>query len=237
MWDITSGFTQWKINSSWPSIQWQIFDWFHRPMVSYYFIKRANRPVHVLWSPLDNHVYVVNHKAEGFQGTVYADVYDFNMKKIFSAKQTVGVSPETSSEIGLEIERFTDVPEGIYFLKLRLVDDDDSLNSDNFYWIPTQDTLTGLEKLPVAAVEHSAVFRVEGDETVGTITVTNPTEQLAFFVRGILYKEADGDEVLPVFWSDNYISLLPGESQTLDVRVCTKHLTTQKPAVRFEEWK
>jgi hypothetical protein len=76
MWNITGGFTQWKLNSCWNSIQWQIFDWFLRPMVSYYFIKKANRLEHVLWSPLDDRIYVVNQKMNSFQGTVYAEVFD-----------------------------------------------------------------------------------------------------------------------------------------------------------------
>jgi hypothetical protein len=236
MWNITSGFTQWKINSGWPSIQWQIFDWFRRPMVSYYFIKRANRPVHVLWSPLDDEVFAVNHRTETFCGMVHADVYDFNMKKLFSVKQPVEISADASSAIGLKMKRYDNVPEGVYFMKLRLVDMQDAPVSDNFYWIPTHEKLTGLEKLPKVTVSQTVAFRVEGDETVGTITIANPTDQLAFFVRAILQKEGDGFEVLPVFWSDNYVNLLPGESQTLEVRISTEHLCGQKPVVRLEGW-
>jgi len=236
MWSITSGFTQWKINSGWPSIQWQIFDWFHRPMVSYYFIKKANRPVHALWSPLDDSLYVVNHKMEAFRGTVHADVYDFNMKKLFSVGQPVEISADASSSIGVKMKRYDDLPEGVYFMKLRLEDSQATPVSDNFYWIPTHEKLAGLEKLPKVTVKHTASYRTEGDETVGTVTITNPTDKLGFFVRAILQKEKDGLEVLPVFWSDNYISLLPGESQTLEVRIATKHLNGQKPAVRLEGW-
>jgi hypothetical protein len=236
MWAITSGLTQWKINSGWSSVQWQIFDYFHRPMVSYYFIKKANRPVHVLWSPLDNHLYAVNHQSEVFRGTIHADVFDFNMKKLFSVKQPVDILPDSSAAIGSEIKRYNDAPEGVYFLKLRLLNADNLPVSDNFYWIPTQETLTGLEKLPTVSLTHTAVFREEGEETVGTVTITNPTDRLAFFVRAILQKETDGLEVLPVFWSDNYISLLPGETQTLEVRVSTKHQSGQKPVVRLEGW-
>jgi exo-1,4-beta-D-glucosaminidase len=93
-----------------------------------------------------------------------------------------------------------------------------------------------LEKLTGVTLKHSEVFRTEGDETVGTITVTNSTDRLAFFVRAVLQKGAAGTEVLPVFWSDNYISLLPGETQILDVRVFTEHLSGQKPVVRLEGW-
>lgn len=234
MWNITSGFTQWKLNSGWLSVQWQIFDWFHRPMVSYYFIKKANRPVHVLWSPLDDQIYVVNHKMEDFRGTVHAELFDFNMKKLFSAKQPVEISADSSDEAGLKMECYPNVPEGIYFMKLRLVDADNSPVSDNFYWIPTNEKLTGLEKLPPVSLKHTEVFRVEGNETVGTTTITNPTDRLAFFVRAILQKGTD--EVLPVFWNDNYISLLPGETQTLEVRISTEDLSGQKPVVRLEGW-
>ena len=234
MWDITSGYTQWKINSCWPSIQWQIFDWFLRPMVSYYFIRKANRPVHVLWSPFDDQIYVVNHKTEGFQGTVHAEVFDFNMKKLFSIQQPVKISADSSSEAGLKMERYDNVPEGVYFMKLNLVDTANAPVSDNFYWIPVNEKLTGLEKLPAVTLKHTAVFREDGDETAGTVTITNPTGRLAFFVRAILQKKAE--EILPVFWSDNYISLLPGETQTLEVRVATKNLSGQKPVIRLEGW-
>ena len=234
MWDITGGLTQWKINSGWPSVQWQIFDWFHRPMVSYYYIKKANRPVHVLWSPLDDQIYVVNHKQEAFQGTVQAEVYDFNMKKLCSIQQPVAVPAETSIETGLKMERYDNMPEGVYFMKLRLVGADHSAVSDNFYWIPTNEKLTGLEKLPAVVLHHTEVFREAGDETVGTVTITNPTDRLAFFVRAILQKGKE--EVLPVFWSDNYVSLLPGETQTLEVRVSTQQFAGQKPVVRLEGW-
>jgi exo-1,4-beta-D-glucosaminidase len=234
MWDITSGFGQWKLNSGWPGVSWQVFDWFLRPMVSYYYIKKANRPLHILWSPLDDQVYVVNHKGESFQGTVHADVYDFNMKKLFSVKQPVDISAESSSEAGLKIQRYDNVAEGVYFIKLRLTDADDAPVSDNFYWVPTNEKLTGLENLPAVWLKHSGFFRVEGDETVGTVTITNPTGRLAFFVR--TKKKKGTEEVLPVFWSDNYISLLPGETQTLEVRISTKHLSGQKPVVRLEGW-
>jgi len=126
------------------------------------------------------------------------------------------------------------LPEGVYFMKLRLTDADDALVSDNFYWIPTEEKLTGLEKLPAITLKHTETFRVEGAETVGTVTITNPTAHLAFFVRAILQKGKE--EVLPVFWSDNYFSLLPGETKTLEVRVSTEQLAGQKPVVRLEGW-
>ncbi|HOM17910.1 MAG TPA: hypothetical protein PLQ00_11315, partial [Thermoguttaceae bacterium] len=52
MWDITSGFSEWKLNACWPSVEWQLYDWYLRPMVSYYAVRKACEPVHVQMEPL-----------------------------------------------------------------------------------------------------------------------------------------------------------------------------------------
>ena len=45
------------------------------------------------------------------------------------------------------------------------------------------------------------------------MTIENPSKSLAFFVRLKVEKGAKGEEILPVVWEDNYISLLPGEKR------------------------
>ncbi len=46
----------------------------------------------------------------------------------------------------------------------------------------------------------------------------NPSKSLAFFVRLKVNKGKGGDEVLPVLWEDNYVSLLPGEQREITAR-------------------
>ena len=49
-------------------------------------------------------------------------------------------------------------------------------------------------------------------EGITTVTVTNPGKALAFAVH-LKVKKAEGEEILPVLWQDNYFPLLPGESR------------------------
>ncbi len=47
------------------------------------------------------------------------------------------------------------------------------------------------------------------------VTLTNPSNQVAFFVRlQMMDKE---EEIMPAFWSGNYLTLAPGESVTVHV--------------------
>jgi len=79
-----------------------------------------------------------------------------------------------------------------------------------WYYCPTRAdaNLTSLATLPMVTVSHTDTI---GTNSVST-TLTNPSSTLAFLIR--LRVTHSGNEVLPVFWSDNYISLLPGESRT-----------------------
>jgi hypothetical protein len=43
--------------------------------------------------------------------------------------------------------------------------------------------------------------------------VRNPGANIAFMVRLRVIKGKDGEDLTPIFWSDNYFSLLPGEQK------------------------
>jgi exo-1,4-beta-D-glucosaminidase len=70
--------------------------------------------------------------------------------------------------------------------------------------------MTSLATLPMITVTHTDSV---GANAVNT-TLTNSSSSLAFLVRARVVDNA-GNELLPVWWTDNYITLLPGESRTL----------------------
>jgi exo-1,4-beta-D-glucosaminidase len=63
----------------------------------------------------------------------------------------------------------------------------------------------------------------EGGFLYQQMTVSNPGKTLAFMVYLRLMK-SDGEAVVPAFFDDNFISLLPGESRTIGVRYRTADL-------------
>jgi len=194
-----------------PGVQWQIYDWFGRPMVSYYYIKRACEPLHVQLNPLDATITVVNT--------------DLSPRRPGGPRAGVRHGDETEWEkkekIGLEADTYQDtfavpaVPDltPVYFVQLDLADAEGKPASSNFYWQGTKGhDLTPLNVLPPVTLDALHRFETRDDETIVNVRLGNPTDRLAFFIHLAVTDSPYGEEVLPVFWDDNYFSLLPGKS-------------------------
>jgi exo-1,4-beta-D-glucosaminidase len=220
LWDITSGFTQWKINSAWPDVQWQVFDWFLKPMVSYYYIKRANQPVHLQLGLIEPTVTVVNHTLAPRTGlTARARVLDPAMRVLFEKEAGADV-PANSYRDVLGLPRQADLPP-LYFVRLDLSDAAGSRVADNLYWLPAKEgqPMQALHRLPPVKLAATCRFEGQGAEKTARVRISNPTGQLAFFVQLALTRGRGGAEILPIRWEDNYFSLLPGESR--EVSACS----------------
>jgi exo-1,4-beta-D-glucosaminidase len=73
-----------------------------------------------------------------------------------------------------------------------------------------------------------------GEERTVTTTLTNNSNHIAFFVRVEATAGAGGEEVLPVTYDDNYVTLFPHESRTVTAKLDASHLNGKKPALRVE---
>jgi hypothetical protein len=108
--------------------------------------------------------------------------------------------------------------EGI-FLSLRLLDTAKRIVSDNLYWLPdSAGKYSGLQRMGTAALIAEAHRIKSGDPGKNRVLVTmhNPAGgPIAFFNRLSLVDPATHKRLLPVFYSDNYVSLLPGESRSI----------------------
>ena len=237
MWNITSGFTQWKINACWPSVQWQIFDWYLKPMVSYYYIKKACEPLHVQLGLLEPTVTVVNNLLTAQRNLrVQAKVYDLNMQLLFEKSSTISVEANTYQD-AFTIDNLSDLTP-VYFVKLDMRGSNKNVVSDNFYWLPSGslEDLGRLKKLPLVNLDMSYMIdAVDGGNAVH-VELKNPTDKLAFFVHAVVTDRLTGEEILPVFWSDNYVSLLPGESKSLDAVFSPEQLKGIAPSVEIGGW-
>jgi exo-1,4-beta-D-glucosaminidase len=234
----STGVIQWMLNNAWPGLIWHLYSYDLRPAGGYFGSKKALEPVHVQFALDDRTVAVVNGTRAGQNGLkLVAKVYDFAMNEKFSREAAVDVAPD-----GITRSFAIPEPDGIsttYFLSLQLLASNEQLLSRNFYWLSTKaDVLnfdktewyytpqtgfadfTSLQTLPAATVK--AVWKpLPGNDHDDEYQVTlhNAGTGLAFLVRLRLVKSAGKTEILPVFWDDNYISLLPGERREVRVRV------------------
>jgi len=150
-------------------------------------------------------------------------------------------------------------PEGLsttYFLKLALHDRVGKLVSDNFYWLSTKsdvldwskrmDTvytpqkefadLTALNDLPRTKVAITKTVLSNGPIHRMTVSVANKGASIAFMVHLRFTRGKGGDDVVPVFWSDNYFSLLPGEKKSVTVQFESSSLASAVPELVVDGW-
>ena len=239
MWDITSGFTQWKINACEPSVQWQIFDWYLKPMVSWFYIKKACEPLHVQLNLPDRMVSVINTRlaaaARPRTSAPGSSTCDARLLWENSAPdERAGQRLPGDLRGSRTCRRATPV----YFVKLELHDAPGRLVSDNFYWLRAEGAADykALQSLPPVRLQTTCRVEASGAEQVARVKVTNPTGQIAFFVQLALTQGRGGAEILPVFWDDNYFSLLPGETREITARFAAKDAGQGKPTLEVGGW-
>jgi exo-1,4-beta-D-glucosaminidase len=90
-----------------------------------------------------------------------------------------------------------------------------------------------LPKVKLNLTEHS---EKHGEDEITHVTVENPSKSLAFFVRLKVDKSKGGEEILPVLWEQNYVSLLPGEKREITATYRASELGAGKPYVEVSGW-
>lgn len=225
------GLLLWMSHPAWPSLVWQTYDYFFEPTAAYFGCKKASEPLHVQYNPLSNKVEVVNMSGGNRNSLeVRAQIFDLSGKLVWSKTQATDSQEDSTTEC-MEVE----VPETIsdvYFIRLEL-SDTDCLLSENFYW---QGRETGnyqaLRQLHKPTLDVHTDF-VKGSKYQATTTITNRSDVPALMLRIKLVAD-DGELILPVLYSDNYISLMPGESKVITTRFSSFDLAGRKPSIVVE---
>jgi exo-1,4-beta-D-glucosaminidase len=248
----STGIIQWMLNNSWPGIIWHLYDYSLRPAGGYFGSKKALEPLHVQFSYDDRSIAVVNSTQKPETGLrVVAKLYSLDAKELFSRDAPVDVDADSVAKLFAVPE----APDGsaTYFLALQLQRSTGEIASRNFYWLSSKPDvldftksewyytpltsyadLTALQNLPKASVRVSIKSKDNGDEEESRVLVSNPGTSIAFLVRLRLLKSPEGPEILPVFWEDNYLSLLPGEKREIAVRVRKSDLGNVKPVLAVD---
>ena len=255
---VATGVIHWMLSNAWPSLIWNLYDYYLRPHAGYFGAKKACEPLHVQYSYDDGSIVVFNGAAEPVPGLrVRAAVYNFDLTEKFHREVTVDVPADAS------LRAFTlpklDGLSTTYFLRLRLENSAGTLLSRNFYWLSTKPDvldwprstwfytpldspadLRQLSSLPPADVRADAEFLIAASgrnrQGIADITVKNVGSSLAFLVRLKITRGKGGDEVLPVFWQDNYFELFPGESREIRATYDPNDLAGATPVSEVSGW-
>ena len=222
---VSTGVVQWMLNSAWPSIYWQLYDYYGAPVAAYYGTKKACEPVQLIYNYKDSQVYLVN---EGrMEGEVVASVkvYDDASVLLHEEEVTVPTAYRKTAK-AFDMSAFDGRP---HFIALEIKSVDGKYITDNFYCIGAQrneydwdkytwyDTpITRPTDLRFAFAQQPAEVLVETAYADGvyTVTLTNNSPYISY-MNILKALDKNGELVVPAYWSDNFFPLLPGQTKTV----------------------
>jgi exo-1,4-beta-D-glucosaminidase len=232
-----TGMIYWMVNSAWPSLNWQLWDWYLDPAAAYFAAKSANEPLHVMYAYDEGVVKVLNRLREPVDGvTVLARLRDVDGSARWHETTVVSVAAGSTSD-ALVI----DVPKDVtvtYFVELQI--DAPSSGSRggsgrNVYWLSTRPDvlaveetswqhtptsgyadLRALEALAPPELELAARFHETGSRTSLTVSVSARERSApAVGLHASVLDRRTGRPIAPICWDDNELVLFAGQAAEL----------------------
>ncbi len=251
---VSTGVIQWMLNNAWPSMIWHLYDFYLRPGGGYFGAKKSMEALHPVYGYDDHSIWIVSSQyvdAKALKLTT--KVLNLDMSEKFSQQTRLDAAADSTNKV-LSLPDI-DGLSPTYFLVLRLEDASGKLVGSNFYWLSSKpETLdweksnwyttptasyadyTALSQLPKVKLNVAHHTEHKGEEAITHVVLENPSKSLAFFARLKVDKGKGGDEILPVLWQDNYISLLPGERREVTATYRAQELGAAQPAVEISGW-
>ena len=234
IWDWYTGILIWKTQNPWTALRGQMYDWYLDVNASLYGTKKGCEPLHPYYNIVSKKVQLMNTTVDAFPSlTVKAELFNRDGKSIWSNSATMDAPIN-------QVKDVMDVPapqqvSGVYFLKLSLLDTNQNELSRNIYWLTTTEKdYKTLNTLPQSKpMVHSSLAK-QGNAFKGTIQLT-ADDHISFFNRIKVFDKKTGKRILPVHYSDNYITLMPGDSQTVTFDF-ESELPTEQVQVVLESW-
>jgi hypothetical protein len=229
------GVLLWKLNPAFPSVIWQIFDYYLAPNAGYYFMQGANEKLHIQLNLDDSVVAVINRSFRAENNlTVDAAVYDLFGKKLFAQKTTLNIR-ESDVKKTISLNTILSNYTALSFVVLNLSDVNGKLVSHNVYWFSKDHQYQALKDLPTVKLNAKIIQKVtDQSNTKWTFQFTNTTSQIAFIAHPKITTK--NEELFPGFWTGNYFTLAPGERIILDAVYPKATIANKQLQLRLSGW-
>jgi exo-1,4-beta-D-glucosaminidase len=251
---VATGIIQWMYNSAWPKLWWQLFDYFLLPNGAFFGARKACEPLHILYD-LGTREVIVTNDAAAPSGAVKASV------QVLTLDGAVKYAKEFPVALGRDEKKsLVALPSpagvsGAYILDLRMRDAKGGLITDNVYALSTKPDvmddadatwfvtpikdftdLAGLASLPEVPVRCVERWKEAAGGMELEATLSNPAQAPAFLIELMVLRERSGEPVTPIFWDDNYLTLLPGETRTVRAVFDPDRLKGEDPVLKIGGW-
>jgi hypothetical protein len=221
LWNDATGILIWMSHPAYPAFVWQTYDYYYDATGAYWGAKKGCEPLHIQWNSNNNSVKVINTTSRDYANLkAKATVYnlDGSVYEPLSMEKTVHVASNEARECFI-LPTATGNLSDLNFIRLELRDGMNSIVSENFYWRNTKapDDYTALNNLPKAELVTTDAHRQENGKYIIHYSVHNPASTIAFGIRLRVVNEQTGERILPIFLEENYFTLTPGETKTLQI--------------------
>lgn len=228
----------WMSHPAQPSFVWQLYHYDLEPNSSLYAVRSAGEMLHIQFNEANGDLQVINNLPEPFNdGTAHLTIYNLDGSVAYEHDSPVTAPP--ASATSLRPVQFPTTVSSVHFLKADLRDSTGKVVSSNFYWraLPEhQDDLTDLNKLPAVTL-NAQVERSDADGKAQlTVTLHNPSSNIALMTHVQLRRQRSGERVLPVYYDANYVSLAPNESKVIHIEAALKDLNGDDALVVLDGW-
>jgi exo-1,4-beta-D-glucosaminidase len=254
----STGLVQWQLNSAWPKLIWQLYDTYLQPNGSFYGTKKACTPLHAIYRYGMDDIFLANEDLNDAKNlTVQIRIFDINSKEIFADNWT-GDIPSNISKFIYKMPEINNLT-SVYFLDLRIFNSENKELDNSIYWLSTKkDVLdyeaakklewpfytptssfadyTALDKLPKINLEYDYKYTTENEFGKVVLNIKNTSETIAFFNFLDVLNPETMLPVLPIFWDDNYVTLLPGEERSYDAKFFLSDFNGEKPVIEVRGW-
>jgi len=229
------GVMLWKLNAAFPSVVWQVYDWYLQTNAGYYFMQNACEPLHIQLNLNNLKVTVINRKykpADDLTATVR--VFDTDSRLLFSEEAYFEIGPTEVKETS-SVEKVLKNSTGVVFVVLNLKNASGNIVSHNVYWLSADNDFKQLNNLPETKLT-TTVLKKEKEKTGIRLTlqIANNSDKIAFFVRPRLMNGVT--EILPGLWSAGYFTLAPGERIKLDVSCPLYDVDAERMNISVSGW-
>jgi len=249
----STGIIQWMLNAAWPKMYWQLYDYYLNPTAALYATQKACKPLTLIYNYGDKHIYAVNDHISPVENlTAHIRVYSIESEILFEEKVAFDLESDSSKSI-LEFKELKGLTT-TYFVDLRLLDKNGVEINNNFYWLSTKEEVLDYEadlgpfafhtpskvyadfkqlnELPKTQLEESHYFEQDGEQQNIKVELKNNSNHIAFLINLKVVDKKSGELILPIFWEDNFINLIPGEERM----VCAYFKGTMAAELKVEGW-
>jgi len=258
---ISTGLIHWMLNNAWPGNIWHLYDYYFYPTPSYFAVKKANEKIHALYTYNDSSIYLVNNYFQEFCCNLNLSYYIFDEDGKEFHNNNFTIKNCIKGDSNLFITKFDDENiTNVFFLHIIIEyneNKNDKIYSSNTYLLNKEMDImnyTGssfynveilkyanfkiIENLEKTEIKINNIKTINLNDTYAqtTFDIQNVGNTLAFVIEIILINKNNNKLYSPIFYNDNYFSLIPSEKNNIIVIYKIEENNNNEPYIKINGW-